>query len=183
MNEFNQKEKFNAMVGHLATAAKKTTDYASAQIKLAADRKKLEQMQMQEQVRQMEMIQIWNYYRDHYNNVGNAMGRCISKNYAKLGLNKPQCLADIYPKDTEKNVSIENGQVIFRYEADRRTSDLFDGGLKRVEYPRVPVEDIEKELARQLPRYMKNKGYGYASLKVDDGEKGDSVIITLRGVN
>lgn len=182
MNNPNHKDFFDSMVGHLSTAAKKTTDFASAQIGLAADRKKLERMKMQEQVRQMEVLQTWNYYKGHYDTVGNAVGRCVSDNHAKLGLNQPRNLENIYCKDTEKNVNIENRQVVFRYEADRRTSDLYNGGLQRVTYPHVPREDIEKELARQLPRYMMKAGYGYASLKVDDSEKDDSVIITLSGV-
>lgn len=182
MNNPNHKDFFNSMVGHLSTAAKKTADIASVKIDKAVEKNKIERMQMQEQARQMQIQQLWNDYKNHYDTVGNAVRRCVSDNHAKLGLNQPRNLENIYCKDTEKNVNIENRQVVFRYEADRRTSDLYNGGLQKVTYPNVPVEDIEKELARQLPRYMMKAGYGYASLKVDDSEKDDSVIIILRGV-
>lgn len=73
-----------------------------------------------------------------------------------------------------------DGTLVYRYEATRRISDLYMGGMKKFEYPRVPVAVIEARLQRELPKYMRMSGCCYNSLAVEDqGE--DKVIIILKG--
>lgn len=63
-------------------------------------------------------------------------------------------------------------------------SDLYMGGMKKLEYPRVSHDDIEAKLKKLLPKYVRIRGYAFADIQVTDCNVNnvDSVIVTLRGV-
>lgn len=158
------------------------TDYFASQAKLSAAQKELKAAQIQKINKQNTQADLW----PDYNNVANGVFDCLSSNYAHCGLCRPHTVADVYIDDIDTAIDIDQNiaggsQVVFSFEANRIVSDLYTGGMKKLEYPRVSHDDIEAKLKKLLPKYVRVRGYAYADLEVTNG-KGDRVIITLRGV-
>lgn len=122
-----------------------------------------------------------------YDAFADAVYKCLHSNYHKLGLSRPNYIEDICCDTDYQRVPFVphisgNGQtIIFRYEADRRASDSFLGGMKRLECPQVETEDITKGLYRELSKYTKRRGYGFADIDVID-IPGNRIRVTIYGV-
>lgn len=151
-------------------------DSLKASWKLSAAKKKLAQAQADEMYNRIMQNRYW----PDYNNVANALGQCLSSYHSQLGLCRPSNAVDIYCNRGDMSISV-GSQIIFRYEVNRLVSDLYEGGMRKYEYPRVPHEDIEKKLNQVLPKYVNAYGYTCSTLKVTDHEE-DTVLITLNGV-
>lgn len=158
-------------------------DYLAAQAKLSAAQKEQAAAQIQKINKQNMQAKLW----PDYNNVANAFFNSLVNHHSQCGLCRPHNIEDIYCNDLDAAIDIdpnigEGSQVVFSFEANRMISDLYLGGMRKHEYPKVPVEDIEKTLKEVLPKYARLRGYGYADMQATNG-KGDTVIVTLRGVH
>lgn len=161
-------------------------DYLAAQAKLSTAKREQATAQIQKINKQDTQANLW----PDYNNVSNGVFDCLSSNYAQCGLCRPHTVADVYMDNIELAIdvdfSIKSGsQVVFSFEANRIVSDLYMGGMKRLEYPRASHDDIEAKLKKLLPKYVRIRGYAFADIQVTDCNVNnvDSVIVTLRGVH
>lgn len=171
------KKFLNAIANGVLQIGNSAAAYLAEQHKTAVAREKLAQMQMQEINKWNNRANLW----PDYITFGNAVGRCLESNYVPCGLCRPRNMEELCYSDIDRAIDWEaDGTLVYRYEATRRISDLYMGGMKKFEYPRVPVAVIEARLQRELPKYMRMSGCCYNSLAVEDqGE--DKVIIILKG--
>ena len=123
-----------------------------------------------------------------YDAFADAVFKCIQSNYQKLGLARPNEIEAVYSETDWQMGSVPhidgsyNNEIIFRYEADRRISDMYIGGGKKLDCPQVSTENIAQGLYRELPKYSKRRGYGFARLEVIDIAN-NKVRITVSGVH
>lgn len=123
-----------------------------------------------------------------YDAFADAVYKCLQSNHQKLGLSRLNSIEDVCCETDWQRVPFiphigGNGQnIVFRYEADRLTSETFLGGMKKLECPRVATEEITTGLHRELPKYTKRRGYGFTGLDVID-IPGNKVRITVSGVH
>lgn len=151
--------------------------YLAEQHKTAVEKEKLAQAHMQEMNRQYMRYQLKPDYIKH----GNIVCRCLESNYGPCGLCRPHNIEDVCFSDIAHAIDWDSdGALIYRYEATRRISDMYIGGMKKLEYPRVPVEEIEARLQQELPKYMVLRNCSYQNLTVEDYSE-DKVVIKLKG--
>lgn len=160
----------------VSTVGRALADYAAEQRDLSSAKAKLATAQINAAYHQMACNNLW----PDYNNVANAVGECLSVYHGQCGLCCPHSAVDVYCNDVNMRI-VPGPQPTFRYEIERKTSDLYLGGMKKLECPRVPKEDIEQKLAQVLPKYVNKHGYGYSGLSVTDHQD-NSVIIELNGI-
>lgn len=160
-------------------------DYLAAQAKLSAAQREQTAAQIQKINKQNIQADLWL----DYNNVANGVFDTLSSNYAQCGLCRPHTVADVYMDDIDTSIDLDENiskgsQVVFSFEANRIVSDLYIGGMKKLEYPRVSHSDIETKLKKLLPKYVRIRGYAFADIQVADCnvDNVDSVIIRLSGV-
>ena len=112
----------------------------------------------------------------------NALGACLQRNYEKYGLKRPVGIEDVLC-DNDADDICPNGQNLpdFVYEAERGASSagIWDIG----KHSGVPVEAIEEELKRTLPKYAKRRGYQFNDIIVDEIPDTRKIKITVQGVN
>lgn len=121
-------------------------------------------------------------YKIDYDRVANALQKCLNSNHSKCGLSDPKWIEDIYCADETMSIDLDAvNRVTFRYEVDRHTSDLYDGGMKKTNLPIVDTKTIKGVLNRELPKYTRDSRYRFAALNVDD-ISGGQVRIEINGV-
>lgn len=126
-------------------------------------------------------------YQGNYDEFADAVFKCVQSNYQKLGLCRPNEVEDVCcDTDWQKGVVVPHidgnyQNVIFRYEADRRISDMYLGGGKKLDCPKVSTENIAQGLYRELFKYTKRRGYGFADIDVID-IPGNRIRVTIYGV-
>ena len=122
-----------------------------------------------------------------YDAFADAVYKCLQSNYQKLGLSRPNDVEDVScTTDWQKGILVSHidgnyQNIVFRYEADRRISDMWMGGMKKTEQPQVSTDDILVGLWQKLPIYTKRRGYGFKALDVIDIPN-NRVRITIYGV-
>lgn len=117
-----------------------------------------------------------------YNKVANAVLSYLQSNYQKVGLALPKQIEAVYCCDENMSIDGDYRRCIFRYECDRYISDLVLGGGKKIQYPHVPSEEIQKILTTELGKYTRSSGYNFSAISVND-IKGNKVRIEISGVS
>ena len=157
-------------------------DYASSCLKKSAAKNDMNTEQINSALKESRRYDLM----PNYNAVGNAVYKCLIDNHSQCGLCRPQTIEGVIYSNLDKAIDMNPAistvsGVIFRFEAKRIVSDLYMGGMRKYEYPQVPVEDIEIKLGKVLPKYMQTRGYSYFRMEVLDDDN-DTVSITLYGV-
>ena len=152
-------------IGQFVKDCKEQEDWMAAQ-RLAA-------------IRQSEQEQFRASYKLEYDNFTDAVRRCLRRNYSQCGLFEPELRVDLECEIESNNIDGNPNNVIFRHEIEREPIGATIHTLGGVKC--VPVEEIERRLQSELPKYAREKGYGFRRLSVTDIGK-NKIRIETAGV-
>lgn len=152
-------------IGQFVKDCKEQEDWMAAQ-RLAA-------------IRQSEQEQFRASYKLEFDNFTDAVKRCLRRNYSQCGLFEPKCHEELECEDENYNIDGNPNNVVFRHEVEREPIGATIHTLGGVKC--VPVEEIERRLQSELPKYARAKGYGFRGLSVTDIGK-NKIRIETAGV-
>lgn len=137
--------------------------------------------QRAEVIRKYQMEQFRSNLSKDYDRFADALGRCLRRNYAQCGLFAPECHEDLECEEEQDNIDGDNSNIIFRHEVEREPLEANVHTISQGRVKCVPAEKIEERLKAELPKYTRQKGYGYRDLSVTDIGK-NKIRIEVEGV-
>lgn len=123
--------------------------------------KKAQKAQYDMQFEKIRRTKLQKFFEPHYNDFANCLKNCLESNYSRLGVACPKHFedlfcgeleridGDLFPDDTYNNIS-------FSFELKREPTNVNIAAISSGSFDYVPIEEIERQLKIELPKYKGN---------------------------